>query len=91
MPATASRKARSPWSHCVDWLEAGDAELRERYDRLYVPGNDPRYLRRNALVALGNAGRAEHRGVLERYATGDDELLREHAQWALARLEPTGS
>ena len=26
------------------------------YDRLYVPRNDPRWLRRNALVALGNIG-----------------------------------
>ena len=31
--------------------------LSRRYERLYVPRNDPRYLRRNALVALGNVGR----------------------------------
>ena len=43
----------------VDWLCADGAELVARYDRLYVPGNDARYLRRNALVALGNAGAAE--------------------------------
>ena len=71
----------------VGWLEAGDAELRERYDRLYVPGNDPRYLRRNALVTLGNTGGPGDRALLERYADGDDELLREHAAWALERLD----
>ena len=38
----------------VDWLEADGDELRRRYDRLFVPRNDPRFLRRNALVALGN-------------------------------------
>jgi epoxyqueuosine reductase len=38
----------------ADWLSAGEDELRERYDRLYVPGNDSRYLRRNALLAVGN-------------------------------------
>ena len=27
-----------------------------RFDRLYVPRNEPRWLRRNALVALGNVG-----------------------------------
>jgi epoxyqueuosine reductase len=55
-----------------------------------VPRNDPRYLRRNALVALGNAGTAEHRSVLERYADDPDPLLREHAEWALGRLEERG-
>ena len=63
------------------------ARPRRRYDRLYVPRNDPRWLRRNALVALGNTGGPEHRAVLERYAEADDELLSEHARWALERIE----
>ena len=45
-----------PHVSLVDWLELGDDELRARYDRLYFPRNDPRFLRRNALVALGNTG-----------------------------------
>jgi hypothetical protein len=53
----------------------------ERYDRLYVPRNDPRYLRRNALVALGNTGGPEHVDARDR-SLGDDELSREHAEWA---------
>jgi epoxyqueuosine reductase len=73
-----------PHVSLVDWLEAGDDELRERYDRLFVPRNDPRYLRRNALVALGNAGGDPT--PAERYAEGNDPLLREHAEWALERL-----
>jgi epoxyqueuosine reductase len=71
----------------VDWLEAEDADLRVRYERLFVPRNDPRYLRRNALVALGNSGGPELREQAERYAGSDDDLLREHAEWALARLD----
>jgi epoxyqueuosine reductase len=73
----------------VDWLEAGDDELVRRYDRLFVPRNDPRYLRRNALIALGNAQDPGTRGMstLERYAQSDDPLLREHAEWALGRIE----
>jgi epoxyqueuosine reductase len=67
-------------------LEAPDAELAERYDRLYLPRNDPRYLRRNALVAAGNSGDGSLRGLAEAYAAGDDELLREHAEWALEWL-----
>ena len=42
----------------LDWLEAADDDLRRRYDRLYFPRNDPRYLRRNALIAAGNSGEA---------------------------------
>jgi epoxyqueuosine reductase len=75
-----------PTVSLVDWLEAEDAELRVRYDRLFVPRNDPRYLRRNALIALGNNGRPEDSALAERYARSEDPLLREHAEWALARL-----
>jgi epoxyqueuosine reductase len=71
----------------VDWLEAEDADLRMRYERLFVPRNDPRYLRRNALIALGNSGGPELREQAERYAGSDDDLLREHAEWALARFD----
>jgi len=69
-----------------EWLQAPDAELRARYDRLYFPRNDPRYLRRNALVAAGNSGDASLSDAVARYAEDDDPLLREHADWALARL-----
>lgn len=71
-------------------LEAPDGELRERYDRLYLPRNDPRYLRRNALVAVGNSGDLGLRGLAERYAASGDELLAEHAGWALERLDRDG-
>ncbi len=73
-----------PHVSLADWLEAGDDELAARYDRLFVPRNDPRYLRRNALVALGNVG--ADAAFAERYAESDDPLLREHAEWALARI-----
>jgi epoxyqueuosine reductase len=75
-----------PHVSLVDWLEATDEELRDRYARLYFPRKDPRYLRRNALVALGNSGDPEHGAAAEPYADGDDPLLREHAEWALSRL-----
>ena len=71
----------------VDWLQAEDEELRQRYDRLYVPRNDARYLRRNALVALGNSGGPDDRPTLAAFADGEDELLREYARWALDRVE----
>ena len=79
-----------PTVSLVDWLVGDGEELRRRYDRLYVPRNDPRYLRRNALVVLGNTGRPGDAHLAEPYAEGADELLREHAEWALARLGTAG-
>jgi epoxyqueuosine reductase len=76
-----------PYVSLADWLEASDEDLAERYDRLFVPRNDSRYLRRNALVALGNTGGDE--SLARRYAERDDDLLREYAEWALARMEAT--
>jgi len=70
----------------VAWLEADGRSVVDTYDRLYVPRNDPRWLRRNAAVALGNVGTAEHAPALVRAAAGDDEIVAEHARWALARI-----
>ena len=80
-----------PHVSLVDWLRADATELVRRYDRLDVPHNDARWLRRNALVAAGNTGGDAEREVVEEYATHEDELLREHATWALARLEERGA
>jgi epoxyqueuosine reductase QueG len=67
----------------VRWLEEDGRALVEEYDRLYVPRNDPRWLRRNAMVALGNIGGEEHRTLLELETD-------EHASWAVARLGDRG-
>ncbi len=77
------RRADNRASHAghvdlVGWLESDT--LVDDFDRLYVPRNDARFLRRNALIALGNVGGTEHIAVLEQQA--DDE----HARWALDRL-----
>jgi epoxyqueuosine reductase len=74
----------------VAWLEEDGHALVESFDRLYVPRNDPRWLRRNAAVVLGNVGTAEHVPALEGVAAGDDELLAEHARWAIGRIASRG-
>jgi epoxyqueuosine reductase len=82
----APPEGAEPHVSLVEWLEAGDDELRRRYERLYFPRKDPRYLRRNALVAAGNLGTEELRPAVEAHAENGDPLLREHATWALKRL-----
>jgi epoxyqueuosine reductase len=74
----------------VDWLRADADTLSRRFDRLYVPRNDARWLRRNALVAAGNVGSEEERAAAEPYLASEDAMLREHAAWALARMKQRG-
>jgi epoxyqueuosine reductase len=69
-----------------EWLERDGEELVSELDRLYVPRNDPRWLRRNALIAAGNVGDADLVEVVEGYACGDDPLLRDAAEWALESI-----
>ena len=83
----AGRRAELPedpgaWVSLADWLELPGEELLARHAHLYVPERDPRYLRRNALVALGNAP-AEQRELARRYADDPDPLLRDAARRAL--------
>ena len=82
VPASAE-----PHVRLTDWLEGDDASLTQRYQRLYIPKNDARYLRRNALVALGNTGDLGDLPAAERFLETDDELLREQAEWTVARIE----
>ena len=70
----------------LGWLERDGDELAAELDRLYVPRNDARWLRRNALVAAGNVGTAELVPAVERLAAGDDPMLQDAAVWALDRM-----
>jgi epoxyqueuosine reductase len=82
----APPEGAEPHVSLVEWLRADGEALTRRYDRLYVPSKEARYLRRNALVALGNIGGPEHRSVAESFLDADDDLLREHAEWAVVRM-----
>jgi epoxyqueuosine reductase len=69
----------------LDWLQGDAGELSRRYDRLYVPRNDGRYLQRNALIALGNTGGREHLDAIESHT--DDGLMGDYARWAAQRIQ----
>jgi epoxyqueuosine reductase len=77
----------------LDVLAATDAELMARFGRWYIPLRQPRYLRRNALLALGNSTAPGERAdpavvtALRRALVDPDPLLRAHAVWAAARLD----
>jgi epoxyqueuosine reductase len=74
----------------ADWLSRDQAELAAEFDRLYVPRNDGRWLRRNALVAAGNVGTGALRPEVERLAKSDDPVVADTAKWALERMAARG-
>ena len=74
----------------ADWLSRDGDELVADLDRLYVPRNESRWLRRNALVAAGNVGTSELEPSVRPYAEDQDPILREAAEWALARIAGRG-
>ena len=70
-------------------LRASDDEVLARWGRWYIAGHAPRWLRRNALLVLGNTGSAADPEVVAtvRAALVDaDPMVRAHAVWAAARL-----
>jgi len=70
-------------------LAATDDELLRRHGRWYIAKRQPRYLRRNALIALANqadGGDPAVAGAVVRALADPDPLVRSHAVWAAARL-----
>jgi epoxyqueuosine reductase len=77
------------WVPVLELLDATDDEMLARHGRWYIAERDPKYLRRNALIVLGNVGRAGNpavRATLERYLAHPDPMLRAHAVWSARRL-----
>jgi epoxyqueuosine reductase len=85
----ARLEKRPEWiAPTLEWILSLDQEgfaKSARHSALKRSGH--RGLIRNALVAAGNSGDPGLRPLIESHARGEDLLLREHAQWALARLE----
>ena len=88
-PGFGMLRAQAPAEHQLSPIEVlamSDEDLNSATDHWYVPGRKMRFVRRNAIVALGNVGGDEAVSVLTPYLEHQDELLRSHAQWALEQL-----
>lgn len=70
----------------LDVLAASDEDLLGTFAHFYIPRNDPDYLRRNALVALGHCGTAASVPLMSGYLAAGRPMLRSHAAWALGRI-----
>jgi epoxyqueuosine reductase len=88
-PPGAPDAGAEPTVDLLALLASSDDELLERHGRWYIAERDPRYLRRNALVALGNTGNGRDPAVeaaLTRALADPDAMIREHASWAAEQL-----
>jgi len=81
----------------IELLNASDESLLDKFGSWYLADRDPRWLRRNGLIILGNIapvnGSALENSVmnpvellLRRYLGDIDPMLRLHALWAAVRL-----
>ena len=80
----------TPHVSLVEWLRSDPDELRRRFARLYVPRNDGRRLRLNALVAAGNVGGGAERDAVTPFLEDPDESTRDVAAWALTQMAKRG-
>ncbi len=70
-------------------LTASDDDIAARHGRWYIAERNIDFVRRTALVVLGNVADPTDDGIVEilrRYLTGPQPLLRAHAVWAARRL-----
>jgi epoxyqueuosine reductase len=84
----AATGADQAWIDVLELLAADDAALLARLGRWYIPNRDPDYLRRNALLVLGNAAEptAQVVATVERYLQHPNSMLRAHAVWVAKEL-----
>jgi len=88
-PPTEAEPGAQPSVDVLDLLSGDDEHLMAQVGRWYIPGREARYVRRNALIVLGNTGHPYSPAVvsaLVRALADGDPIVRGHAVWAAARL-----
>ena len=78
-----------PWINVLELLDMDDETLLARVDQWYIAERNPDWVRRNALLVLGNIGEGTDARVVSaiaRFIEHPDPMLRAHAVWSAARL-----
>ena len=68
-----------------------EPEFRDMFRHSPVSRAKYRGFLRNVAIAMGNSALPGFQAPLEKLAANDDPLIREHAQWALARCRKSGA
>lgn len=85
--ATFQARAGTVGMPLRDYLALDDEGFRRLFKGSPIKRTKRRGLLRNVCVALGNVGTAEDLSALERAAADPDELIAEHARWALNQIK----
>ena len=88
-PIAAATGSEQAWVPLLDLLDEDDSVVLAWAERWYIPRREVRYVRRNALIVLGNVADGADTAVvdaLRRHLSHADALLRAHAVWAARRL-----
>lgn len=88
-PIAPPSGSEQPWVPLLALLDDDDGTVLRWATRWYIPHRELRYVRRNALVVLGNVAHGADAAVeaaLRRHLDHPDPLLRSHAVWAARRL-----
>jgi epoxyqueuosine reductase len=83
------REDARPWINVLELLDMDDETLLARVDQWYIAERNPDWVRRNALLVLGNIGEGTDARVVSaiaRFIEHPDPMLRAHAVWSAARL-----
>jgi len=85
-------RPRPEWVHpSLQWiLDLDEESWRAATKKTALRRSRYRGLIRNALIVAGNVGRGELAPAISRCAESPDELIAEHARWALGRLVERG-
>ena len=78
-----------PWINVLELLDMDDQMLLAHVDQWYIAERNPDWVRRNALLVLGNIGEntdARVVSTIARFLEHPDPMLRAHAVWSAARL-----
>ncbi|MBM3741177.1 MAG: hypothetical protein FJW43_00375, partial [Actinobacteria bacterium] len=87
--AHSGQQSVRAFASVLEILTSDDATLLKEFGAWYIAARDPKWLRRNALIILGNIGDPADERVAEilgDYLSHRDAVLRAHAVWATARL-----
>ena len=69
----------------AELLATDDETLLVRFSWWYIPRRDPRFIRRNLLVAAGNSREKSALPAIRDHISHRSSMIRSHAVWALAR------
>jgi epoxyqueuosine reductase len=90
-PADPALKPNIPLPVVTDDLRLSPSEFNQCFKRSPIKRAKRRGYLRNLAVTIGNSGNEKALHVLEQAAQDEEQLVREHAQWAMNKIHTKGN